>query len=208
MPNELWRQLFIKAVQMLEAAGIPRNEWTFGGGTALALFLQHRESMDIDIFLHDAQLLSLLTPRVNKNLSKVTDYTESSNFLKLKYPEGEIDFILAPFLTSNPWTLMDLEGKAVQVETPEEIVIKKLFYRAETLRVRDVIDTAAVYAARKEQFLGEAAVLTSRLEALKRRWERLKPVFPVEVQALHLNEDLVKTAPALFESFLENCSSR
>ncbi len=205
MPNELWRQLFVKAVQMLEAAGIPRDEWTFGGGTALALFLQHRESMDIDIFLHNAQLLSLLTPRVNPNISEATDYTESSNFLKLKYPAGEIDFILAPFLTSNPWTLMNLEGEAVRVETPEEIVIKKLFYRAETLRGRDVIDTAAVYVARKEQFLSEAVVLTSRLKALKRSWERLKPVFLVEVQALRANKELVKTAPILFESFLENC---
>lgn len=205
MPNESWRQLFVKAVQMLEAAGIPRDEWTFGGGTALALFLQHRESMDIDIFLHNAQLLSLLTPRVNPNISEATDYTESSNFLKLKYPAGEIDFILAPFLTSNPWTLMNLEGEAVRVETPEEIVIKKLFYRAETLRGRDVIDTAAVYVARKEQFLSEAVVLTSRLKALKRSWERLEPVFLGEVQALRANKELVKNAPILFESFLENC---
>lgn len=114
----------------------------------------------------------------------------------------------AYFLTSNPCTLMNLEGKVVRVETPEEIVIKKLFYRAETLRGRDVIDTAAVYAARKEQFLGEAAVLTSRLEALKRRWERLKPVFLIEVQNLRVNEDLVKTAPILFEGFLGDCLSR
>ncbi|MEW6173739.1 MAG: nucleotidyl transferase AbiEii/AbiGii toxin family protein [Bacillota bacterium] len=31
--------------------------YTFGGGTALALFLEHRESADVDIFLTDAQFV-------------------------------------------------------------------------------------------------------------------------------------------------------
>jgi hypothetical protein len=203
MPNEFWHQLFTEAFHILEDAGIGQDEWTFGGGTALAIFLQHRESVDIDIFLRDVQLLTLLTPRLNKNLSEhISDYTESSNFLKLKFPAGEIDFILAPFLTNKPWILMNLVGKTVRVEMPEEIIIKKLFYRAETLRARDVVDTAAVYAAREELLLKEATILSSRLEALNRRWERLKPVFLQEAQALRANNDLVKTAPIIFQEFL------
>lgn len=35
-------------------------------------------------------------------------------------------------------------GQSVRVETPTEIVLKKLFYRTELLKVRDVVDVAAV----------------------------------------------------------------
>jgi hypothetical protein len=35
------------------------DSWSFGGGTAMMLQIDHRESHDIDIFLPDAQLLPL-----------------------------------------------------------------------------------------------------------------------------------------------------
>ncbi|BCV22759.1 nucleotidyl transferase AbiEii/AbiGii toxin family protein [Moorella sp. Hama-1] len=213
MPVEPWRELFRIALKMLAGRNITPDEWTFGGGTALALFLHHRESRDIDIFLSDAQLLTLLTPRLNKEVAaEVSDYSEGSSFLKLKYPEGEIDFILAPFLTPHPWTLKDLEGEKVRVETPEEIVVKKLFYRAETVRARDVVDTAAVFQARREDLLAAATVLAPRLTALQRRWERLQPAFSTEVEQLQVRTGgLAEKAPALFAAFLramwEVCSS-
>jgi Nucleotidyl transferase AbiEii toxin, Type IV TA system len=37
--------------------------WTFGGGTAMMLQIDHRESRDVDIFLHDAQQLPFLDPQ-------------------------------------------------------------------------------------------------------------------------------------------------
>ena len=204
MQNKKWQQLLNKAVKILDLHEISRDEWTFGGGTALAIYLNHRESYDIDIFLRDVQLINTLTPRVNRNLAKdVSNYTEASSFLKLKYENGEIDFIIAPLLTTEPWKLMDVEGKKIRVETPEEIIIKKLFYRAETLKSRDVIDTAAVYAARKEKLLQQASIIASKVNPLKRRWERLKPVFPREVQGLMIDKnELLETAPLLFEQFL------
>ncbi|CEP68712.1 Protein of unknown function DUF1814 [Moorella glycerini] len=209
MPIEPWRGLFRTALAILAGQNITTDTWTFGGGTALALFLRHRESRDVDIFLSDAQLLSLLTPRLNEDVAEgVSDYTEGSSFLKLKYPEGEIDFIIAPFLTRNPWIIMEVEGVRVRVETPEEIIIKKLFYRAETLRARDIVDTAAVFAARKEYLLAAAAVLASRLEALQRRWERLQPAFLPEARFLRAKEGLVEKTPALFMAFLSELQSR
>ncbi len=35
------------------------DRWTLGGGTALMLQIDHRESQDIDIFLSDPQLLGI-----------------------------------------------------------------------------------------------------------------------------------------------------
>ncbi|MCG8559317.1 MAG: nucleotidyl transferase AbiEii/AbiGii toxin family protein [Hyphomicrobiales bacterium] len=38
------------------------DSWTFGGGTALMLQIEHRESHDIDLFIDDPQILPLLNP--------------------------------------------------------------------------------------------------------------------------------------------------
>lgn len=204
MPGEPWRALLRKTLGFLDAQRISTTDWTFGGGTALALFLHHRESVDIDIFFTDAQILTFLTPRLNPSVAaNVSDYTEGSSFLKLKLPGGEIDFIVAPLLTPDPWVLMELEGIKVRVESPEEIIVKKLFYRAETLRARDVIDTAAVFASRKDNLMAVAPIISSRQAALKRRWERLKPAFAREARHLRARPELIERAPALFSEFLQ-----
>jgi hypothetical protein len=58
-----WPQLFDLAVDILdrfrEAQGHTPG-WSFGGGTALMLQIDHRESHDIDIFLDDPQILPFL----------------------------------------------------------------------------------------------------------------------------------------------------
>ncbi len=59
--------MFGRAMEVLDAAGIPAEEWTFGGGTTLAFRFNHRVSRGVDIFLTDAQLLLLATPRLNAN---------------------------------------------------------------------------------------------------------------------------------------------
>jgi hypothetical protein len=200
----MWDKLFEKALYALDASGIPESEWTLGGGTALALRFWHRESKDVDIFLTDAQYLTLLTPRLNRMVARMTDdYTEGSSFLKLRFSEGEIDFIIAPRLTQNPCEVKEIAGRTVQVETPEEIVLKKLFYRAETLKARDVIDVAAVYRERREQLLEHASVLASRYESLRRRWEKLKKAYSAEAAGLKiLDFNLAAEAPALFDAFM------
>lgn len=38
------------------------DSWSFGGGTAVILQINHRESHDVDIFLPDPQLLAFLDP--------------------------------------------------------------------------------------------------------------------------------------------------
>jgi hypothetical protein len=202
--------LFEKALALLEASRIPVEEWSFGGGTALALFLGHRESADVDIFLTDAQYLTFLTPRLNRVAASMTaDYVEAAGFLKLKLPGGEVDFIIAPYLTPNPRLMTDVVGKRVYVETPEEIVLKKLFYRTETFKIRDVVDAAAVFAERREELLRQAGLLCSKLDILRRRWEKLQGVYAEEVRGLRiLKEDLVKDTPVLFIAFLEELMRR
>lgn len=40
-------------------------DWSFGGGTRLALLLDHRVSYDLDLFVTDAQAIGYLSPRLN-----------------------------------------------------------------------------------------------------------------------------------------------
>jgi len=60
-----WAELFTCAVEIIskteEAIGF-KPQWSFGGGTALMLEIDHRESYDIDIFIDDPQLLPYLNP--------------------------------------------------------------------------------------------------------------------------------------------------
>jgi len=44
-------------------------DWTFGGGTALMLQIDHRESHDIDLFLDDPQIIPYLNPERREFLS-------------------------------------------------------------------------------------------------------------------------------------------
>lgn len=201
----MWKELLTRAVHILEASRIPEDEWTWGGGTALAFYFRHRESRDIDVFLTDAQYLPLLSPRLNRTTQDMaTDYVESSNFLKLKFPGGDVDFIIAPHLTANYFLLERFREKNIRVETPEEIVLKKLFYRAESLKARDIVDVAVVYERRARHLLEHASLLGTKLEIVALRWKKIERIFPQEVAALRiLQPELKDKAAALFANFLE-----
>lgn len=144
-----WETLFQHALEILDA-GRSRNaqgfgQWSFGGGTALMLDHRHRVSKDVDIFVPDPQCLGYLSPRLNDVAeAKTGAYDEQSGYVKLYFPEGEVDFIVSGPLTLNPYQSRKVLGRIVLVETPQEILAKKLRYRAASLKARDLFDLACV----------------------------------------------------------------
>ncbi len=70
------------------------------------------------------------------------DYDEAAHYVKLRFAEGEIDFIVATTLTTPGFVKQTLAGQNVRLETPVEIAIKKAHYRAENLKPRDIFDLA------------------------------------------------------------------
>lgn len=116
--------------------------WTLGGGTGLFLSLNHRVSYDVDIFLEDPRALKRLAadPRIKRISS---DWQFPGNYLKLTRPEGEIDFILAAAITDNGSFVYNFKGKPISVETPVEIIAKKIRHRGSRFTVRDVFDFSA-----------------------------------------------------------------
>ncbi|MDX8528599.1 nucleotidyl transferase AbiEii/AbiGii toxin family protein [Mesorhizobium sp. MSK_1335] len=151
-----WRLLLDRAVtglDRLRAKGQPVPDWVLGGGTALMVHTGHRLSKDIDAFIDDPQYLSILSPRLGgEGIWDHQAYDEAANYLKLIYPEGEIDFIVASYITDvptgrtiiDPTELSQRLSHSIEIEHPVEIALKKLNYRGTLLKVRDIFDIAVV----------------------------------------------------------------
>lgn len=109
--------------------------------------MHHRLSNDIDLFLHDAQWLARLTPRLNDLAAEMArDYSEQANSVKLVLAQGDIDFVVAGSVTGvEPTETLDFGGRNVMLEATEEILAKKLFFRAALLKPRDVFDLVAAH---------------------------------------------------------------
>lgn len=116
--------------------------WTLGGGTGLFLSLHHRISYDIDIFVEDPRSLKRIAgdPRT----TAISDNRQfPGNYLKLIREEGEIDFILASNITEECSFVYGFKGLSIQVETPAEIIAKKIRHRGHAFTIRDLFDFAS-----------------------------------------------------------------
>lgn len=145
---KIWETLFQRALVLIESArksGAEPTGWSFGGGTVLMRRHRHRFSKDVDIFVPDPQYFGYLSPRLNDTAEAMTrDYVEGAMFLKLQFPEGEIDFIASAPLTSRPTEVETLFGVDVAVETSTEIAAKKIWHRASEFKARDILDIALI----------------------------------------------------------------
>jgi hypothetical protein len=69
-----WKEILASAVEIfedLEAKGFGMPDAVIGG-TVLMFRFEHRLSKYIDFFMHDAQWLSVLTPRLNDTTDAMT----------------------------------------------------------------------------------------------------------------------------------------
>ncbi len=94
------------------------------------------------------QLLPFLNPETQgiKLQRRPDSYSvEGTSVLKLTYQEaGEIDFIVCADITDRPTQTHDIRGYSVALETPAEIIAKKVYYRGWSFQPRDMFDLAAV----------------------------------------------------------------
>lgn len=167
---KLWETLFQRALLLIDSArdsGARLDNWSFGGGTALMRRHHHRFSKDIDIFVLDPQCLPYLSPRLNDKAESLTsDYVEQADFLKLNFPEGEIDFVASAPLTENATVIEILFGREVQVETSSEIIAKKAWHRGDRFTARDIFDLAVVAEKEPEALWKIQPILRGRREVI------------------------------------------
>lgn len=212
---ESWQRLLERAVEglgTLAARGSPVPGWVFGGGTALMVQKGHRRSADVDIFISDPQYLTVLSPRLGgETIWRTADYAEAGHYLKLRYDEGEIDFIVSPSITSRPSGTYTFTGRPIPLDDPVEIAIKKLHHRASGLTPRDIFDIAVVAQDQEAELVANLGSVKHRRETLRRRMTEIsEPYYRRMVDALdifdrwaHLKEralsvtrDIVRRIPA------------
>lgn len=146
----VWRELFPHALTLMAhlERQIRRPRWTFGRGTVLMLRIGHRQSKDIDLFVPDPQTLGYLNPRLSDAALQITvDYEENAEYIKLFLPTGEIDIVVGPPLTEQPFDVVAYAGREIKVETCAEIIAKKIWHRGSRGKARDLFDLCAVAEA-------------------------------------------------------------
>ena len=182
----VWETLFLRALCVLES--VPLDfEWSFGGGTVLMRRYGHRVSKDIDIFLPDPQLLGHLSPRLNPAAEALTpDYVEQANFLKLYFPEGEVDFVVSGPLTRDPVAREVVVGRTILVETTAEIIAKKVWHRASDFKARDLFDLALVAEREPAALIAAREFLAARRRDLLRRLHESEEALREDFAALEV----------------------
>jgi hypothetical protein len=155
-----WPELFDVAMSIIEQANRDAqiiDGWTFGGGTALMIQIDHRESHDIDLFLDDAQVLPYLNPETqgyDLALMPSSYDTDGVRSLKVAFDDvGEIDFICCTPALNGETIRQEVRGVFVDLETPAEIIAKKVYHRGERLQPRDMFDISAVARSMDEDYL-------------------------------------------------------
>ena len=150
-PN--WRDLLDLALPALDHVygrswdGTSRPGWTLGGGTALAIRIDHRISYDIDLFVPGVTL-KLFTPAQNPAAKLISPvFRWPGHDLKFERPEGEIDFLSPPLQTEPGFTALPYRDRQIAVETLGEVIVKTIRFRSARFTARDVYDLAAVAEA-------------------------------------------------------------
>lgn len=174
--NKDGRILFVRAMERLKTAKLEADKVSFGGGTSLMLRYDHRISHDIDLFFREPQCLAFISPRINDSgEDEIQDYSEHSHFTRIRFAEGEIDYIVAPQLTNCAPMLQEVEGYRVLVDNPVEVIAKKVHFRADEFKSRDVFDLAVVYSDMRQKILANASVFAPHIPALEKRGIALNP---------------------------------
>lgn len=209
-----WESLFDQSVSIINQANFHfrlLDSWTFGGGTALMLQIDHRESFDIDIFIDDPQVLPYLNPTTqgySLQLNPDEYVSDGTHALKIVFADvGEIDFICAPSLTSDPTSRATLRGIEVDVETPGEIIAKKVHYRGASLQPRDMFDLACVAKACGDGYVIQALSpfkdkVAAALSVAQRMDPRLASTVMGKLQSKAGYAEISKTAQAMTISLL------
>ncbi len=215
--RDSWKQILASAVAIfddLEGKGFGSPDVVIGGGTVLMFRFEHRLSKDIDFFMHDVQWLSLLTPRLNDMTAAMTmNYLEQGSGLKLVLPHGDIDFVVSgPVTDAEAIDRLEFMGHTFLLEATEEILAKKLFYRAARFQPRDVFDFVVAVESDRESATRALAAAASNQDLLTRRLEQLSqlPVGKLAEGILPIG-DFSRVVPGMIEAarrFIRDAAGR
>lgn len=202
-PESAWR-LLLKEILQIEARLPDRPPFSFGGGTALAVHLGHRVSYDVDLFYRSADVFDGYGPNKNPDVKALIQEHGGSwqypgNYLKLELKIGEIDILISKFMTPQPVTDWSFKKWTIKLETPAEILAKKIRYRSSQFKRRDIFDMAAIASLQKAQI---DIALRANIENLARLRDRIETMGAdyeefvlADINPTPAGRDLVQGAP-------------
>lgn len=170
-PSETSRRLFAMVAPAL--ADLPADmPWNLGGGTALAMWLGHRTSNDIDLFFEAAQALRLLSPQRNPKTRAISDrWQQAGHYLKFEVSGvGEIDILVTQSWMEPPDVSAVVGGIAMRVQRPAEILAREIVHRGVSFKMCDFFDLAAAAHADAKLVDELHSVISPRLDELEGRW--------------------------------------
>lgn len=210
------RKMLKATISLLEDFNV-KDISALGGGTALAVYWNHRFSTDIDVFIFGKDCyVSEMKP---KNWSsKTTQLFEKIGFVgdfKINpfYTEFAITkeekvqlFDVKSFTGNNHFKQESIWGINFNIESIEEIIAKKIFYRCEEFNARDIFDISI--AINKNPL-----ILKTLLEGnskFKKKFElfesKLELLLSSEEQIADYKKEIAEMTPNYQYQFLQDSS--
>lgn len=200
---------------------------SLGGGTALAgYYWNHRYSTDIDIFIYGNENKTHLLKPLNwsENIkSKMDSIGFTGNFRHNDiYTEividkdSKIQFFDVVKKSKEPFCKANIWDKNIQIDTIEEIIAKKIYYRGDIGNSRDLFDIAI--AIHEDPIIFSKMILKKeKIIALHKTLvnisnsEELKELYLYEIKQMNPNikyDFLAKNTIVYLKNLLENiCAS-
>lgn len=123
-----------------------------GGGALVGFYLGHRETRDLDLFLHDARTLGTFPREVEARLVGAGLSAErlqtAETFVRLRVSDG--DEVLPVDLVADPVPVIEPPVELLPgllVDTRHEILVNKLTALLSRWAVRDLVDVRALLDA-------------------------------------------------------------
>lgn len=126
-----------QALEYLSKCGwIKDSPWYLAGGTALALQMGHRSSVDLDFFTTEKDFsLAAMSEQFSKDIWIVDSMTEGTIYGKLY--DAKVSFIAYPFfIPRNP----KRKFGAVSILVPRDIAVMKIVAISQRGKKRDFVD--------------------------------------------------------------------
>lgn len=196
------------AIQALKEVNV-YEQASFGGGTALsAYYWNHRYSTDIDIFLTTSGSLPQLRTAIQK-MNICEDIRFPGNYLEVLISDTEkIQFFeTRPRMPQGRILTSIWDFDDIYIEGIEEILVKKIYYRAHKGNTRDIFDIAVGLSNNPNFFqecLSERALTQEHLAIFKNTLAQivenkdLLKIYQDEIALMEPAEeycDLAKNAP-------------
>lgn len=222
MYNFAQQKAMLNATLLLLEENDLLNVSSLGGGTALAAYYwNHRYSTDIDIFIYNTNTKHLLkesnwSHKVKKamesigyegNIKNHPIYTEI-----MIDKECKIQFFEVIKKSETPYQKVNLWGNELFIDTIEEIIAKKIYYRASKGNSRDLFDITIAFHKEPDILMKMKLTQNNIIELFETithiyHNQELKSIYLEEIKQMNPNNEymfLATNAIAYLYYFLES----